>query len=110
MRHLVRYDTRYDLLRARGAILWIDQDRNLSVCYQSPVLHRARGEIGYGHMIHLAERVGDAKILVEVGQQICRHIQSEHPLRLLSRRRPHADHRTVGRFLLDVAQISDDER
>ena len=110
MRHLVRYDAGHDLLRARGAILRIDQDRNLSVRYQSPILHRAGGKIWYGDMIHLAERVGDAEILVEVRQQIDRHIEGKLPLRLFAGRRPHADHRAVRRPLLGAAQVPHDER
>ena len=103
------YYAGHDLLRARRGVVGVDEDRYLPVGDRSPVLHRARREVGNGDVVHLFERVGDAEVVIEVTQQVYRYVEREPSLLFLAARRINPHDGAVVRRPLDAAELADDE-
>ena len=109
MRHFVGHHLGHPLPGACRRVLRVHQQRRFPVGYAAPVLHRPGREVRYGQVIQLGQRVGDAEVVVEKGQQLDRRVQGELPLLLFAPGHPHAHPRAVGRLLLNVRQVADDE-
>jgi len=67
--HLVG-DDRGDNLTGDGrAVLRVNQQGSLAVCYRSPVLHRSGGEVRQRYVVEFGQWVRYSEVVVEVGQQ-----------------------------------------
>ena len=110
VRHLVRDHFQYPLLRLRGRVLRVIQQRGLPVGDRTPVLHRARSEVRHRDVIHLRQRIRDAEVVVHVAERGDAVLQREAAQLLLTARRPDAHERAVGGVPLNACHVAHDER
>ena len=91
MRHLVGDDTEDAAPRAVGIGRGIEQQPALEEGDAAPVLHRAAEAAGHRDQVELGQRIFDAEIIVEPGQQLDRAVERELSLRGLAGRGDDAD-------------------
>ena len=110
VRHLVRDDFQYPLFRLRRGVLRVVQQRGLAVGDRAPVLHRTRGEVRHGDVVHLRQGIRDAEVVVHVAERGDAVLQREPAQLLLTARRPDPHERAVVRVALDARHVAHDER
>ena len=110
VRHLVRDDFQYPLLRLRRGVLRVVEQCGLAVGDRAPVLHRARCEVRHGDMVHLRQGIRDAEVVVHVAERGDAVLQREAAQLLLTPRCPDPHERAVLRVAFDARHVAHDER
>mmetsp|Transcript_8511 Transcript_8511/g.35010 ORF Transcript_8511/g.35010 Transcript_8511/m.35010 type:complete len:428 (-) Transcript_8511:93-1376(-) len=96
------------LARRRGG--FVDEQVDLSVRHETPVLHRARRELRDGHHVGFRERVRQVEGLVVLVERGDRALEGEGPELGLAGRREDADHDLVLGQHRDDVELADAER
>ena len=84
MRHLMRDDAEDAAPRAVRICCGIEQQPALEEGDAAPVLHRAAEAAGHRDQVELGQRIFDAEIVVEPGEQFRRAVERELPFRSLA--------------------------